>query len=139
MNRVMLIGRVVRTPELKTSNGVEYTQNAIAVDDYTSKGEKVVDYFDFALFKTAATNFCKYKNKGDLIYLEGKLKNEKYEDKDGSVKYRTVIKNARVEYLASASSKPNSNNKAEEVCGNWEMEEDTEMREEFNPFDPFNM
>lgn len=89
INDVVLVGRLVKKPELKfTTNGTKYSQFIVAVqrkfknqnDEYES------DFINCLMWSTAAENFTKFTNKGSLVGIEGRIQTRSYE-KDGVKKY----------------------------------------------------
>ena len=85
MNRVMLVGRITRDPELRTSpNGVSFTSFSIAVNRPVpnAQGERVADFINCVAWRGTA-EFCgKYFSKGKMIAIEGSIQTGSYE-KDG--------------------------------------------------------
>ena len=92
LNRVVLMGRLVADPELKTTNtGVSVTTFRIAVDrSYVKAGaEREVDFFDIVAWRGTAEFVCRNFAKGSLIAVDGQLQSRQYTTKDGQ--NRTVI------------------------------------------------
>lgn len=90
INRVILMGRLVADPELKTTqSGISVTSFRIAVDrSYAKAGEeRQVDFINIVCWRNTAEFVCKYFSKGSLIALEGQLQSRTYQDKDGSNRY----------------------------------------------------
>lgn len=107
LNRVFLIGRLGRDPELRYSpSGQPVASFSLATDEsYKNKdGEKVekTEWHRIVVWGKPA-EFCgNYLSKGRLVYIEGKLETRKWTDKDGVEKYTTEIKADRVLGLDSA-------------------------------------
>ena len=92
INRVVLMGRLVAYPELKTTNtGVSVTSFRIAVDrSYVKAGaERQADFFDIVAWRSSAEFVCRNFSKGSLIAVSGHLQSRQYQTKDGE--NRTVI------------------------------------------------
>lgn len=92
INRVILMGRLVADPELKTTNtGVSVTSFRVAVDrNYVKAGaERQADFFDIVAWRSAAEFVCRYFSKGSLIAVDGQLQSRQYQTKDGQ--NRTAI------------------------------------------------
>lgn len=90
INRIVLMGRLVTDPELKTTRlGISVTSFRIAVDrSYAKAGEeRQTDFFNIVCWRSTAEFVCKYFRKGSLIALEGQLQSRTYQDKDGTNKY----------------------------------------------------
>lgn len=92
-NRVILMGRLTRDPELKTTqSGIPMCRFSIAVDRAYSKGqEKQTDFFDITAWRQTAEFVSKYFSKGKCILIEGKLQNNNYTDQNGVKQYRNAI------------------------------------------------
>ncbi|MCH5300655.1 MAG: single-stranded DNA-binding protein, partial [Ruminococcus sp.] len=76
LNRVILMGRLVSDPELKTTaSGISVTSVRIAVDrNYVKAGEeRKADFFDVVCWRNTAEFVCRYFGKGSLIAVEGQL------------------------------------------------------------------
>lgn len=90
LNRVILMGRLVSDPELKTTGtGISVTSFRIAVDrNYVKQGEeRKADFFDIVCWRNQAEFVCRYFGKGSLIAIEGQLQSRTYQAKDGSNRY----------------------------------------------------
>ena len=92
-NRIILMGRLTKDPELKTTqSGVTMCRFSIAVDRAYSKGqEKQTDFFDITAWRQTAEFVSKYFSKGRVILVEGKLQNNNYTDQNGVKQYRNAI------------------------------------------------
>ena len=89
INSVVLMGRLTRTPECRsTENGTAFR---IAVDRrFTSSGgEKQTDFFDIVAWRSTAVFVADHFNKGDMIAVRGALQSRQYTDKNGN--NRTAI------------------------------------------------
>lgn len=96
INSVTLIGRLGKDPEMKyLQSGDPVATFSIATDEsYKNKsGEKVeaTEWHRCVAFKKLAEICGQYLQKGSLIYVEGKLKTRKWDDKNGSTHYTTEI------------------------------------------------
>lgn len=92
INRVILMGRLVADPELKTTNtGISVTSFRIAVDrSYVKQGEqRQADFFDIVAWRNSAEFICRHFGKGSLIAIDGQLQSRQYQTKDGQ--NRTAI------------------------------------------------
>ena len=92
INRVVLMGRLVADPELKTTNtGISVTSFRIAVDrSYVKQGEqRQADFFDIVAWRSSAEFVCRNFSKGALIAIDGQLQSRQYQTKDGQ--NRTAI------------------------------------------------
>jgi len=112
MNKVILIGRLTKEPELKkTNSGLSYVQFNLAVNrNYTTKsGEKQADFINCVAWRTQADNLVKYIKKGGLIGVEGEIQTRTYDDKNGIKKYITEVLCNSIEFLESKSQQSKTN------------------------------
>lgn len=103
LNQVILIGRLVKKPELKES----YIKATIAVQsDFKNKeGNYDTEFFEFTAFGKIAENTVKYCEKGSLLNIVGTLNNNVYKDKDGVTHYRIKIIANKISFLSKGSKK----------------------------------
>ena len=91
MNKIVLLGKLIRDPELKTiENGEKvFTRFIIAVDRNfkSADGTRKADLIPVTIWGRKAEVVCKYMTKGSYISLSGRLKTGSYEDKQGNKKY----------------------------------------------------
>lgn len=101
MNKVFLIGRLTKEPELRhTYNGTPVCQINIAVDRSKQKDkDKETDFINVLIWDKQAENIAKYQTKGNLIAIEGKIQISRYNDKDNNVVFKTEIIATGVQYL----------------------------------------
>jgi single-strand DNA-binding protein len=81
MNRCVLVGRIVRDPELKrTNSGASVTSFTIAVDNpVRTGGEKTTSFIPCTCWSKTAENVAKYCTKGSLVGVDGRLNQRSYE------------------------------------------------------------
>lgn len=96
LNRVTLIGNLGNKPEYKTlQDGTSVAKFSIATTEtYRLKNgetQSQTDWHTIVAWRGLATFANQYLHKGSLLYVEGKLRNRQYEDKDGVKKYVTEI------------------------------------------------
>lgn len=96
LNRVQLIGRLVKDPETRsTTSGKKLAHFSLAVDNRwkTAEGEikDSADWFNVEAWGRLGEICMQYLHKGNLIFLEGRLITGKYEDKSGETKYYTKV------------------------------------------------
>ncbi len=96
LNRVTLIGNIGNDPEYKTlQDGTPVAKFSIAItESYRLKNGETqshTDWHTIIAWRGLATFANQYIHKGSLIYVEGKLRNRQYEDKEGRKKYLTEI------------------------------------------------
>jgi single-strand DNA-binding protein len=97
LNKVMIIGRLTRDPEMKTiPSGANVTQLGLATNYvYTNQqtGQKVeqVEYHNVTLWRKLAEIANQYLKKGRRVYIEGRLQTRSWDGQDGKKNYRTEI------------------------------------------------
>lgn len=113
MNRVELIGRITRDPELR------YTNSNIATARFTlavnrpfqgQNGEQGTDFINIVVWRKQAENVAKYVSKGSLVAVEGRIQTGSYE-KDGQRIYTTDVVADSVQFL---ETKAQSQNRAQD-------------------------
>ncbi|APO43113.1 single-stranded DNA-binding protein [Paenibacillus sp. FSL H7-0942] len=106
LNRVILIGRLTRDPELRyTPAGVAVTQFTLAVDrPFTSQGgEKEADFIPVVTWRQLAETCANYLRKGRLAAVEGRIQVRNYENNEGKRVYVTEVIADNVRFLESAN------------------------------------
>ena len=94
INRVVLVGRLTRDPELRTTgSGISVATFTLAVDrQYTNaQGERGADFFSCVIWRKAAENFCNFTSKGSLVGIDGRIQTRSYDNKDGQRVYVTEV------------------------------------------------
>ena len=104
LNKVMIIGRLGRDPELRyTQSGSPVASLNIATDEsYTDReGNKVdrTEWHRVSVFQRQAENCANYLTKGSLVFVEGSLQTRKWQDQQGQDRYVTEIQGQRVQFL----------------------------------------
>ncbi len=87
LNRIVLMGRLTRDPELRrTQNGTAVTSFSLAVDrDFKSQsGEKETDFIDIVAWRSTAEFVCNYFSKGRMAVVEGRLQIRDWKDREGN-------------------------------------------------------
>lgn len=106
MNRIVLIGRLTKEPELRyTQSGTAVCNFTLAVDRvYVRDGEQQADFVPCQVWGKAAENCAKYLAKGRQAAVDGRLQIRSYEDKEGTRRWVTEVVAERVEFLDSGKS-----------------------------------
>jgi single-strand DNA-binding protein len=102
MNRVDLIGRLVRDPELRmTNNGIAVTSFRLAVDrEFTDQnGQHGADFIDIVCWRKQAENVNKYMTKGRRLAVSGRLQTRNYESQDGQKRTAVEVVADHVEFI----------------------------------------
>lgn len=107
LNRVILIGRLTRDPELRyTPSGTAVTQFTLAVDrPYTNQqGEREADFINIVTWRRLAETCANYLSKGRLTAVEGRIQVRHYENNEGRRVYVTEVVADNVRFLESSSN-----------------------------------
>ena len=111
MNKVILIGRLTRDPEMRsTGSGINVTSFSVAVQrPFTDQsGERGVDFFNCTAWRKQAENIAKYCFKGSQVAVEGRLQNREYDAQDGSKRRVTEVQADSVTFLGSKGGTSNN-------------------------------
>ncbi len=104
LNRVQLIGRLGRDPESKfTPTGKKVTHFSLAVSQrWKTNGEskEYTEWVNIEAWGRLGEVCQEYLRKGSLVYLDGRLKTEKYEDKGGETRYFTKVVAQFLQFLS---------------------------------------
>lgn len=104
MNNVTLIGRITHDLEIKvTPNNSHVMEFSIAVKRETK--DDATDFFNIQSWGKQADYISEYATKGTKIAVNGKLREDKYTDKDGNNRRKTYVLSDRVEILSNGKSK----------------------------------
>jgi single-strand DNA-binding protein len=100
VNNVLLIGRLTKDPELRfiPNSGKAVAKFSIAVNREFSK-DKEADFFNVVVWGKTAEYVANYSKKGRLIAINGNMRNNNYEDKNGTKHYNIEVVANRVEIL----------------------------------------
>jgi single-strand DNA-binding protein len=112
LNRIILIGRLTRDPELRyTPAGVAVTQFTLAVDrNFTGQnGEREADFIPVVTWRQLAETVANYTKKGRLVAVEGRIQVRNYENNEGKRVYVTEVIADNVRFLESQSSNNGQN------------------------------
>ncbi len=104
MNRVILIGRLTKDPEMRyTPSGVAVTQFTLAVDRpfTTGQGEREADFIPIVTWRQLAETCANYLRKGRLAAVEGRIQVRNYENNEGRRVYVTEVIADNVRFLES--------------------------------------
>ncbi len=110
LNRVQLIGRLGKNPEGKfTPSGKKVTHFSVAVSERwkSPEGEdkEYTEWINIEAWGRLGEVCQEYLRKGSLVYVEGRLKTDKYEDR-GETKYFTKVVALMVQFLDSRAGDP---------------------------------
>lgn len=122
MNKVFLIGRLVRDPELRyTGNNTPVATFSLAVNrNFTNQsGEREADFINIVVWRKQAENCKNYISQGSQVAIDGRLQTRSYDDQSGQKRYVTEVIADNVQFLDTKSSR--------------------EQRTESNDINPYNL
>ncbi len=109
MNKVVLIGRLTRDPELKFTpgNGNAVANFTVAVDRRlpNKDGVREADFIPIVVWGKQAESTANYMSKGKLIGISGRIQTRTYDAKDGTKRYVTEIVAEEVQFLEWSGNK----------------------------------
>lgn len=98
MNRVILSGRLTSDPDIRaTGSGLTIAAFSVAVDEWY-KGEKRTSFFDVTAFGRTAEMLRDMAQKGTRVGLEGTLRQERWESREGEKRSKVAVVAQRVEF-----------------------------------------
>ncbi len=107
INKAILVGRVGKDPEVRhLDNNLTVARFTLATNETRMKnGEKTefTDWHNIVMWRQLAEIAEKYVRKGSLVYIEGKIRNRSWEDKDGVKRYTTEIDADTMRFIGSRS------------------------------------
>ena len=115
MNKVILIGRLARDPEMRTTpSGVATTSFTIAVQrNYANaQGDREADFISCVAWRKQAENIAKYCSKGSQVAVEGRIQTRNYDAQDGTKRYVTEVIADNVSFLGGRSTSSESSSYA---------------------------
>ena len=110
INRVVLVGRLTRDPELRTtSSGNSVTTFTVAVERpyKNAQGKRNADFVNCVIWRKAAENLCNFTNKGALIGIDGRIQTRSYDNKNGQKVFVTEVLAENFSLLESRKDREN--------------------------------
>lgn len=111
MNKVFLIGRLTRDPELRyTGSNTAVATFSLAVNrNFTNQsGEREADFINIVVWRKQAENVKNYLSQGSQVAIDGRIQTRSYDDQNGQKRYVTEVVADNVEFLSSKGSSNNA-------------------------------
>ena len=108
MNKVFLIGRLTRDPELRyTSSNLPVATFSLAVNrNFTNQsGEREADFINIVVWRKQAENIKNYLTQGSQVAIDGRIQTRTYDGEDGKKRYITEVVADNVQFLDSKGSR----------------------------------
>ncbi|AKN33118.1 single-stranded DNA-binding protein [Clostridium carboxidivorans P7] len=142
MNKVVLIGRLTKDPELKFTpgNGTAVATFTLAVDrKFSRDGQKEADFIPIVVWGKQAESTANYMSKGKLMGVCGRIQTRTYDAKDGTRRYVTEVVADEVQFLewgsGNRSAAPSFNEASSEEFGNTQGFNEKAYGEDITPVD----
>jgi len=107
MNKVVLIGRLTKDPELRFTpgSGAAVTTLTLAVDKYNTKtGQREADFVPVVVWGKQAESTANYMSKGSQMAISGRIQTRSYDAKDGTKRYVTEVVATEVQFLSKGNA-----------------------------------
>lgn len=111
MNRVVLVGRLTRDPEMRTtSSGISQTRFTLAVNRRTTNqdGTREADFINCVAWRGTAEAIAKYLTKGRELAVEGRIQTGSYDAQDGTKRYTTDVVVDNFTFIGSGNGATNN-------------------------------
>ena len=112
INRVVLVGRLTRDPEIKkTQSGLSVADFTVACDRRYSGGDgkdRNAGFINCVAWRQSADYIGQYAHKGAIVGVEGRLQIDNYEDKDGRRVYKTTIQCDNIKLISGYGNQEHS-------------------------------
>ncbi len=144
MNKVFLVGRLTRDPELRyTASNLATMRTAIAVDrQFVREGEeRGADFINLVAFGNRAETMKKYLTKGSQIAVDGRIQTGSYDGQDGKKVYTTDVIVENFQFLDSKGSRNLENTEGADsdstTAYNFPSEDSSSSSDATDPFADF--
>lgn len=106
MNKQLILGRVGQQPEIVDASTTICKFSVATSERWTKNGEKQerTDWHNVVAYGKTAETLHKYVNKGDQIYIEGKTRHRKYQDKNGIDRYAVDVEVSSFEFVGGGKT-----------------------------------
>ncbi|HGX1694128.1 TPA: single-stranded DNA-binding protein [Listeria monocytogenes] len=135
MNRVVLVGRLTKDPELRyTPAGVAVATFTLAVNrTFTNQqGEREADFINCVVWRKPAENVANFLKKGSMAGVDGRVQTRNYEGNDGKRVYVTEIVAESVQFLEPRNSNGGGNNFGQAPTNNGGFGQDQQQSQNQN-------
>ena len=109
LNKVLLIGRLGRDPEVRyTQSGKAVANFTLATSERGKDGDERTEWHRIVVWDKQAETVGKYLSKGRQVFIEGRIQSRAWEDKEGNQRQTTEIVAMRVQFLGSRNDSEES-------------------------------
>lgn len=116
VNKVILVGNLGQDPETRyTQGGAAVTNVSLATneswtDKQTGQKQERTEWHKVVFFGRSAEVVAEYAKKGTVLYVEGSIQTEKWQDKDGNDRYTTKVKAQNFQFLGGGEGRVQRDN-----------------------------
>jgi single-strand DNA-binding protein len=107
LNQCSFIGRLGKDVELRVTPAGDSVANFSIACDWKTKKSEGVEWVNISAFGKLAELCGQYIGKGSQVYVQGRMKTDRYEDKSGVTKYSTKIAADTIQFLGKAKEADN--------------------------------
>lgn len=116
LNRVVLVGRLTKDPELKVlQSGIHVCRFTLAVNRpfKNGQGDQEADFINCVAWRKQAENTANFLSKGSLAGIDGRIQTSNFEGQDGKRVFMTEVVSDSVQFLEPKNSRSDSQENAE--------------------------
>ena len=139
MNKVTLIGRLTKDPELKFTpgTGTAVANFTMAVDRRlpNKDGQREADFISIVVWGKQAENTANYMSKGKLIAVSGRLQVRSYDAKDGTKRYVTEVVAEEVQFLDKGNGTKSGSGNSNYDDGSFKPNDSFDAGDDMTPVD----
>lgn len=138
MNRVVLVGRLTKDPELKyTPSGVAVASFTLAVNrSFTNQsGEREADFINCVVWRKPAENVANYLRKGSLAGVDGRIQTRNFEGQDGRRVFLTEVVAESVQFLEPRGARDGQGGNSNPPPNNNRNNQEDPFRNDGQPID----
>ena len=137
INRVVLVGRMTRDPELRRTNtGAAVTSFTLALNrNYNSADGQQADYINCVVWNKGAENVERYCSKGSLVGVEGRLRSRSYDNAQGQKVYVVEVVCDSVQFLETKAAREKAQQQQDNFYDMKTVDLEKDFDNSFNSFD----
>ncbi|QIV95145.1 single-stranded DNA-binding protein [Allofrancisella frigidaquae] len=122
VNKVILLGRLGITPEVRTTqNGTTVATLSLATND--GLGENITtEWHRIVVFGKAAEIIQRYATKGSQLFIEGRLRTNKWQDKNGNTQYSTEVVASNFQFIGGGNTQGDASYNNEQATSNFNQQ-----------------
>lgn len=136
LNRVVLVGRLTKNPEFRTTpSGVEVATFTLAVNrTFTNaQGEREADFINVVVFRKQAKNVNDYLSKGSLAGVDGRIQSRSYDNNEGRRVFVTEVVADNVQFLDSGNKNNNQKGNYQQQANNYQQNSNYQPNNNYQP------